>query len=196
MPANRALPGSAQSGHSAIRAILTLLNRSMSFIQASSFGSLESTPSPIRDIKMLEEKHRWLQRRRSLIRLQNSNDQDPERGEGKERTPPLSQKIVSKSQFQPPRSPATVKRQRIKLPARNQDCSRLLSDKEIGKERIESVIQDLEGGGSGGDLVQVRIAHISDRESWTGVHQSRRLLGKERMLKEQYSRSWAGVPGQ
>jgi hypothetical protein len=150
----------------------------------------EPGPSPRRDPKILEGKHKWLQRRRSLGRQQSSVDLNPENGEGNGYSPPQCRQIVSQGQRQTPRSAETTsKRQRIKMPLKTQIGS--------GKGRVELVLQDLEGGQAGGDLVQVRIAHIADSECWTGVQRSRSLLenGKS-IVGEQFSRSWAGVAGQ
>jgi hypothetical protein len=158
----------------------------------------EPGPSSLRDPKILEGKHKWLQRRRSLGQQQSSEDLNPENGEGNGYSPPQCRQIVSQGQRQTPRSAEnTSKRQRIKLPLKTQIGSRPLPDKVVGKGRVALVLQDLESGQEGGDLVQVRIAHIADSECWTGVQRSRSLLenGKSKVA-EQFSRSWGGVTGQ
>ena len=65
------------------------------------------------------------------------------------------------------------------------------------KVKAALVTQDIEPGDgqSSGDLVLVRIAHISDSASWTEVHHNSRFLGKGMLLEENYSRSWAGAAG-
>ena len=163
--------------------------------RATEIGTVRS---PIRDIKILEEKHRWLQRRRSLNRSQNSENPDPEPEKCNGYTPPSSQQTFSKGQIQPPRFlQSTGKRERIKLPLRTQSGPRLLPDKEVGKARAALVTHDLDGRQSEGDLVQVRIAHMSESASWTDVHPSQisRPLRKGRLLEGQFSKSWAGAAG-
>jgi hypothetical protein len=157
-----------------------------------------SLPSPLRDLKVLEEKHKWLQRRRSMVRQPNSDDLHPEHGEDNCHTSSQSQDIVSKDQKQSPRSlEASFKRQRIKLPLKTQAGSRPLPEKGVGKTRAGLVSQDLGGAHLVGDLVQVRRAHLEDCGSWTGVHQSRRLVENGSLSEQQqYSKSWTGGAGQ
>jgi hypothetical protein len=162
----------------------------------------DSSPSPLRDLKVLEEKHKWLQRRRSMVRQPNSDDLHPEHGEDNHdcHTSSQSQDIVSRDQKQSPRSLEASFKRRIKLPLKTQAGSRPLPEKGLGKTRAGLVSQDLEGARLVGDLVQVSIAHLPDCHggSWTGDHQSRRLVENGSPSEQQYSksRSWTGGAGQ
>ncbi len=156
---------------------------------------LPRSSSSSRDLKNLEEKHKWLQRRRSLALQQKSDDLPSEHGENNKHSLQQSKLTVSKDQRHPSCSPETAtKRTRIKLPLKTQTASRLPADKDMGylKGRPALIPQDVEGGYASGDLVQVRIAHISDSGSWMGALPSRGMLENSKLLGDQFSRSWAG----
>ena len=72
---------------------------------------------------------------------------------------------------------------------------RLSSDSVISGSKAKLLLQDLECGQSGGDLVQVRVAQHARRDLWTEAHQSDRRMGRGKMHEGPFGRTWAGRRG-
>ncbi len=67
-----------------------------------------------------------------------------------------------------------------------------IHDSVAQKRDPSLLLQGLECGQSGGDLVQVRVAQLARNELWTGAHHRSWKLNIGRMPEEPFARSWVG----
>jgi hypothetical protein len=108
----------------------------------------------------------------------------------------LKQSMVPYGQRQQNFVSGIPSRQPSKSPLQDAVNTLSLSSDKLGiGERANWLLQDLECGQSGIDLVQVRVANLSRHESSKEVHHSARRIDRCRMSEGPFGRTWAGRDG-